>query len=174
MARTEKAGITFAAAARIRSDRHAGPTWAAKDEKPVVQAPGSRHGMSLMPATPSRGKMPLMIKDKCGINAAVFIAFLQWLIAGARGVILLIVDRGPAHAAKKTRAFGERVKGSLRLFYRPPYSPERNPDALVWKYRKADTVGCMAVSRKDDFESKARSSMRQRQTPPAKIRSLYQ
>ena len=133
MVRTEKAGITFAAAARIRSDHHAGPTWVAKGEKPIVQATGSRHGMSLMPANPSRGKMRLMI------NAAVFIAFLQRLIAGARGVIFLIVDRGPAYAAKKTRAFGERVKGSLRLFYRSPYSPDRNPDALVWKHRRADT-----------------------------------
>ncbi len=109
MARTEKAGITFATAARIRSDHHAGPIWVAKGEKPIVQATGSRHGMSLMPATPSRGKMRLMIKDKSGVNAAVFIAFLQRLIAGATGVILLIVDRGPAHAAKKARAFGERV-----------------------------------------------------------------
>ncbi|MGC2221347.1 MAG: transposase [Methylocella sp.] len=114
-----------------------------------------------------------MMKDKSGVNAAVFIAFLQWLIAGARGVILPIVDRGPAHAAKKARAFGERVKGSLRLFYRPLHSPDRNPDALVWKHQKADTVGCMAVSSKDDFESNARSSMRQRH-PPAKIRSLHQ
>ena len=87
MARTEKAGITFAAAARIRSDHHAGPTWVAKGEKPIVQATGSRHGMSRMPATPSRGKMRLMIKDKSGVNAAVFIAFLQRLIAGARGVL---------------------------------------------------------------------------------------
>jgi len=139
MARTEKAGLTFAGAARIRSDHHAGPTWATKGEKPIVQATGSRHGMSLMPATPSRGKMRLTIKDKSGVNAAVFIAFLQRLIAGARGVIFLIVDRGPAYAAKKTRAFGERVKGSLRLFYRSPYSPDRNPDALVWKHRRADT-----------------------------------
>jgi hypothetical protein len=109
MARTEKAGLTFAGAVRIRSDHHAGPTWAAKGE------------------------------NKSGVNAAVFIAFLQRLIAGARGVIFLIVDRGPAYAAKKTRAFGERVKGSLRLFYRSPYSPDRNPDALVRKHRKADT-----------------------------------
>lgn len=139
MARTEKAGLTFAGAARIRSDHHAGPTWATKGEKPIVQATGSRHGMSLVPATPSRGKMRLTIKDKSGVNAAVFIAFLQRLIAGARGVIFLIVDRGPAYAAKKTRAFGERVKGSLRLFYRSPYSPDRNLDALVWKHRRADT-----------------------------------
>jgi hypothetical protein len=102
MARTEKASITFAAAARIRSDHHAGPIWAAKGEKPIVQATGSRHGMSLMPANPSHGKMRLMIKDKSGVNAAVFNAFLQRPIAGARGVIFLIVDRGPAYAAKKT------------------------------------------------------------------------
>jgi transposase len=44
----------------------------------------------------------------------------------------LIVDRGPAHIAKKTRTFVESLKGKLRLFYLPPYSPDRNPDELVW------------------------------------------
>jgi hypothetical protein len=35
----------------------------------------------------------------------VFIEFLKRLMAGAKRAIFLIVDRGPAHIAKKTRAF---------------------------------------------------------------------
>jgi hypothetical protein len=44
----------------------------------------------------------------------------------------------------------------------------------VWKHLKADTVGRMTVTSKDDFKSKVRSSMRQLQNNPAKIRSFYQ
>jgi hypothetical protein len=32
---------------------------------------------------------------------------------------------------------------------------------LVWKHLKADTVGRMAITDKDDFKAKVRASMRQ-------------
>jgi transposase len=174
IAREAGADIYFGDAAHIRSDHHAGRTWGKKGETPIVETTGARHGMSLISAITSRGHMRFMIKDKGGVNADVFIEFLKRLIAGARRAIFLIVDRGPAHVAKKTRAFVESLNGSLRLFYLPPYSPDRNPDELVWKHLKADTVGRMAISSKDDFTSKVRSSMRQLQNDPDKIRSFYQ
>ena len=96
------------------------------------------------------------------------------MIVGAKHEIFLIVDRGPAHIAKKTRTFVESLKGKLRLFYLPPYSPDRNPDELVWKHLKADTVGRMVVIGRDDFKRKVRSSMRQLQKDPEKIISFYQ
>ena len=112
--------------------------------------------------------------EKGGVEADVFIEFLKRLAIGAKRAIFLIVDRGPAHIAKKTKAFVESLNGALRLFYLPPYSPDRNPDELVWKHLKADTVGRMTVTSKDDFKTKVRSSMRQLQNNPAKIRSFYQ
>src|SRR5450631_2678420 len=118
--------------------------------------------------------MRFMIKEKGGVNATLFIEFLKRLIVGAKHEIFLIVDRGPAHIAKKTRTFVESLKGKLRLFYLPPYSPDRNPDELVWKHLKADTVGRMAITSKDDFKAKVRSSMRQLQNNPGKICSFYQ
>ena len=89
-------------------------------------------------------------------------------MAGAKRMIFLIVDRGPAHLAKKTRTFVESLEGELKLFYFPPYSPDRNPDELVWKHLKADTVGRMTVTSKDDFKSKVRSSMRSCKTTQPK------
>jgi transposase len=112
--------------------------------------------------------MRFMIKEKGGVNAAVFIEFLKRLTAGAKRTIFLIGDRGPAHRAKKTKAFVETLGGKLRLFFLPPYSPDRNPDELVWKHLKADKVGRMAVSGKDDFKRKVRLSMRQLQNDPKK------
>jgi hypothetical protein len=45
---------------------------------------------------------------------------------------------------------------------------DRNPDELVWKHLKADKVGRMAVSGKDDFKRKVRLSMLQLQNDPKK------
>jgi hypothetical protein len=50
---------------------------------------------------------------------------------------------------------------------------DRSPDELLWKHLKADTVGRMAITDKADFKTKVRSSMRQMQNDPEKIRSFY-
>ena len=174
MAQKQGAEIYFGDAAHLRSDHHAGRTWGKKGETPIVETTGARHSMSLLSAISSRGHMRFMIKEQGGVNASVFIEFLKRLIAGTQRVIFLVVDRGPAHIARKTRAFVESLNGSLRLFYLPPYSPDRNPDELVWKHLKADTVGRMAIASKDAFKAKVRSSMRQLQNNPEKISSFYQ
>ena len=158
----------------MRSDHHAGRTWGKRGATPIVETTGARHRMSLISAITARGHMRFMIKDKGGVNAAVFIEFLKRLMAGAKRAIFLIVDRGPAHIAKKTRAFVDSQHGRLRLFFLPPYSPDRNPDELVWKHLKADTVGRMTITDKADFKVKVRASMRQLQNDPEKIRSFYQ
>jgi transposase len=174
LAQRVKAEIFFGDAAHMRSDHHAGRTWGKRGKTPVVETTGARHRMSLISAITARGHMRFMIKENGGVNAEVFIEFLKRLITGTTRPIILVVDRGPAHIAKKTKAFVASLNGRLRLFYLPPYSPDRNPDELVWKHLKADTVGRMAITDKNDFKTKVRSSMRQLQNDPEKIRSFYQ
>jgi transposase len=174
LARREKADIYFGDAAHMRSDHHAGRTWGKKGETPVVLSTGARYRVSLISAVTSRGHMRFMIKKKGGVNADVFIAFLRRLMIGSKNRIFLIVDRGPAHIAKKTKAFIASLGGQLRLFYLPPYSPDTNPDELVWKHLKADTVGRTSITSLDDFNDKVRSSMLALQRSPAKIRAFFQ
>jgi transposase len=173
LAQKAKAEIYFGDAAHMRSDHHAGRTWARRGETPVVQAIGARR-MSLISAVTARGHMRFMIKEKGGVNADVFIEFLKRLLVGATSPIFLIVDRGPAHRAKKTKAFVETSGGKLRLFFLPPYSPDRNPDELVWKHLKVDTVGRSAIQSYADFKAKVKSSMHSLQRNANKIRSFFQ
>ena len=120
LAQKAKAEIYFGDAAHMRSDHHAGRTWARRGETPVVQATGARYRMSLISAVTARGRMRFMIKEKGGINADVFIEFLKRLLVGATSPIFLIVDRGPAHRAKKTERFVETLGGKLGCFFCPP------------------------------------------------------
>jgi len=174
LAQREKAEIYFGDAAHMRSDHHSGRTWGAKGETPVVLSTGARYRMSLISAVTSRGHMRFMIKEKGGVNADVFIEFLRRLMIGNKGKIFLIVDRGPAHIAKKTKAFVAGLSDKLQLFYLPPYSPDRNPDELVWKHLKADTVGRTSITSLDDFRAKVKSSMLSLQRNPEKVRSFFQ
>ena len=173
LAQREKAEIYFGDAAHLRSDHHSGRTWGKKGETPVVSSTGARFRMSLISAITARGHMRFMIKEKGGVNATVFIEFLKRLMVGSKRKIFLIVDRGPAHVAKMTKAFVATLNGALRLFFLPPYSPDRNPDELVWKHLKADTVGRASITNLSDFRSKAKSSMVSLQRNPEKIRSFF-
>jgi len=83
--------------------------------------------MSLISAVTSRGHMRFMIKEKGGVTADVFIEFLRRLMVGAKNKIFLIVDRGPAHVAKKTKAFVAGLGGKLRLFLSSALFPGPKP-----------------------------------------------
>src|SRR5438093_8181903 len=134
----------------------------------------TRAMVAKLSAITSKGHMRFMVKDKGGVNSDTFVEFLKRLLVGAKRAIFLIVDRGPAHVSKKTKAFVETLGRRLKLFYLPSYSPDRNPDELVWKHLKADTVGRMVTTSKVDFKSKVVSSMRSLQNNPTKIRSFFQ
>jgi hypothetical protein len=111
--KTQGADIYFGDAAHIRSDHRAGRTWGKKGETPLVVTTGARHAMSLISAITSKGRMRFMVKPTGGVNADVFIEVLKRLLAGETRRIFLIVDRGSAHRAKKTKAFVETLGGRL-------------------------------------------------------------
>jgi hypothetical protein len=104
MAKAQGAEIYFGDAAHIRSDHHAGRSWAKKGETPVVAPTGARHAMRLISAITSKGRMRFMIGVTGGVNADVFVEFLKRLLLGDTRKIFLIVNRGPAHRAKKTKS----------------------------------------------------------------------
>lgn len=171
-ARAECADIFFGDAAHIRSDHHAGKTWSLRGKTPVVTSTGSRFSFSLISAITSRGQMKFMVVEG-GVNSTVFIEFLKRLLVGAKKKIFLIVDNGPSHVSKKTKEFVASVTEKLELFYLPPYSPDLNPDELVWSHLKNHTVGRTTVVDKKDFKKKVVGSMKSLQRNPEKIKSFF-
>lgn len=174
MAAAQGADIFFGDAAHVRSDHHAGRSWGKKGVTPIVHSTGARYGMSLISAITAKGQMRFMIKERGGVNADAFIEFLKRLMVGAKKKIVLIVDRGPAHIAKKTKDFVATLDDRLALFYLPPYAPDCNPDELVWKHLKADTIGRLATTDRATFKKNVLTSMRSLQKNPKKIKSFYQ
>jgi transposase len=131
LAKRNQADIFFSDEAGVRSDYDSGTTWDKRGQTPVVTTTGARFGLNLISAISPRGQMRFMV-TKSRVGASVFIEFLKRLIHNVDKPIYLIVDGHPAHKAKKVKAFAESVKERLQLFYLPGYSPELNPDELVW------------------------------------------
>jgi len=115
----------------IRSDYHAGTTWAEKGKTPVGASPGSRFKVNRISAVDARGTLRFMVIGG-SYTADRFIEFLNRLLAGRTTPVFLIVDGHPTHRAKKVKEFVSKHSELLELYYLPGYSPELNPDEQVW------------------------------------------
>ena len=134
-ARATGAQIFFADESAVKSQGHAGTTWAPKGRTPVVPATGKRFGLNLVSAVSPQGLLRFMVVDG-RMTAGRFIEFLKRLLHNQTRPIYLIVDQHAAHRARLVDAFVQSTHGRLRLFFLPSYSPELNPDELVWNHLK--------------------------------------
>lgn len=174
MARRLKAQIFFGDEAGVRSDHHAGTTWAVKGKTPVVCTTGTRFSLNLFSAVSAQGEFRFMtVKGRVG--ASQFIDFIKRLLHGTEQMIFLIVDGHPAHKAKRVTKFMETepVKKRFRLFFLPPYSPELNPDERVWNDLKNNAVGQQAITTPDQMNGAIISHLRFIQKTPNRVRSYF-
>ena len=171
----KKAGATilFADEAGIRSDYHSGTTWGIKGMTPVIESSGSRVSCNMISAVSARGNMRFMVTTK-RVNADVFIEFLSRLLKNAKNPIYLIVDGHPTHRSRKTTKYVEAQSGKLKLFFLPPYSPELNPDELVWNQVKNHDIGRRQISSRDELIACAKRALRSLQRNVSKVRSCFE
>ena len=85
-----------------------------------------------------------------------------------------MLDGHPVHRSAKVRKFAESTDGQLRLFFLPSYSPELNPDELVWNHLKRHRVGKTAVTGPDQLKRMVIGFLRSLQKLPHIVRALFQ
>jgi transposase len=175
MARKARAEVFFGDESGVRSDFHSGTTWAwaPRGKTPVVRVTGQRFSLHRISAVCPRGSLRFMIV-RGGVGARAFIRFLKRLMHGMRRPVFLIVDGHPSHRAKIVTQYGESLRGRLRLFFLPPYSPELNPDELVWNEVKNNGVGRMRVKNPVDRKRAVVGRLRFLQKNPAHVRTFFQ
>jgi transposase len=172
-ARKAKGDIWFGDEAGVRSDAHSGTTWAPVGQTPVVSTTGARFGMNLISAVNRRGQMRFICVNG-RVNADVFIVFLKRLLATTTRCVFLVVDGHPTHKAVKTRKFVESTKGRLHLFFLPGYSPDLNPDELVWNNLKNHTIGKCGITGPDQMKKLVIGHMRSIQKQRNLVRAFFQ
>ena len=171
-AKAAGAVVYFGDESNLRSDAHRGTTWGIKGETPVVPKTGRRFSLNLLSAVSPRGELRFMVTDK-RVNAETFIEFLRRLLVGAERPIYLVLDGHPVHRSKKVRQFVERQDGRLKLFTLPSYSPELNPDELVWNVIKRKVSGRTTIESKDAMRSLVRSALRKLQRSTETLKRLF-
>jgi transposase len=171
-AKAEGATVYFADEAGIRSDYHAGTTWAPVGRTPVVKATGARHSVNMISAVTAQGLLRFSTYTG-SFTAARFIEFCRKLIGDTSGPVYLVVDGHPTHKAKLVKQFVASTEGRLKLFVLPAYSPQLNPDEWVWKNIKHDRVGRTSVTGADEFKAKIIGALRRLQKMPQIVRAFF-
>jgi transposase len=173
-ARAKKAGaaIFFADEASVRTNYHAGTTWAPVGKTPVVAGSGRTRSVSLVSAVSPRGGLHFQVHET-GIRAEEYLEFCKMLVADVGRPVFLIMDNSQVHRAKILKEHAAQSNGMLTLFFLPPYSPDLNPDEWVWKNVKHDNLGRASVKSESELAEFAHAALARLKALPEKIRSFF-
>jgi transposase len=148
-----------------------GRTWSRKGQTPIVYRSGQRIKKTIASAVSCDGDLYFKTFEG-GTTAEKYRTFLEDLNNLDDNIKYVIHDGLPSHKAKLVKEYVESTKGKLKLFLLPGYSPELNPDELVWDNLKKK-LGKRAHKSLDDLESHAISVLKKMQSNPELISNFY-
>jgi transposase len=171
-AAAEGATILFADEASVRTDYHAGATWAPVGQTPVVISSAVRHSVKIVSAIGRRGELSFQVHEG-SMNAERFIEFLHSVLHDVDTPVFLVVDGSSVHRAKIVKEYVASTGGRLELFFLPPYSPELNPDEWVNKNVKHDRIARAVPFTRDDLMRAAVEALERLKKCPGIVRGFF-
>ena len=153
-AKEEKAEIFFGDETNIRNTTAYMKGYAPKNNPPVAKVDCNKGPkINMVSAIANSGVLRFMLY-KDNMNAPKFIDFLRRLVYDRfkhprTRKVFLIVDNYSVHVAGEVKAWVEKHKKDIELFYLPRYSPEYNPDEFINSGVKR-VVGTKSWAKSDD------------------------
>jgi transposase len=139
---------------------------------PELIVPGSRFSVNMISTITNQGKVRWMIYAG-KMNAALFIVFLERLIAGAAKKVFLIVDHLSVHEAAAVDQWLAGKADRIEIFYLPKYAPERNPDEYLNCDLKANINTDGLPKDREELQGKLRRFMQRLAKLPARVASYF-
>ena len=108
------------------------------------------------------------------MNADILIDFMKRLIKDTKRKVFLILDNLRVHHAKVVKAWLDKHKEQIRVFYLPAYSPELNPDEYLNCDLKQGVHSGVPARSKEQLKSKVTNHMRMLQKKPGRVRKYFE
>lgn len=141
-------------------------------QTPVVRTESKHIKINMLSAVSNRGKLRFVLY-KDNMNADKLIDFMSRLTHDSKKKVFLILDNLRVHHAKKVRAWLEKHKDRIEVFYLPPYAPEYNPDELLNSDLKRGISKRPCPRSEKELEHNIRSHMKKAQMNPSKIKGFF-
>ena len=171
-ARIENAEIFFGDEVGIQNTANYVKGYAPIGQTPVVQVDSKRFKINMISAISARGKLRFMIY-KSNMNSNKLIDFMRRLVNDSTKKVFLILDHLRVHHSKKVKAWLDKHKGKIEVFFLPPYAPEYNPDELLNADLKRGIGNKVMPRSEQDLVRNVRSHMKLLQLKSSKIQSFF-
>jgi transposase len=137
----------------LRSDCTSGRSYAPRGQTPAVPVTGNRFRVNYIATLTSLGLLHFMVFGE-NFNGAVFIRFLEQLLADNKGKKLLVItDRHPSHTSAAVTEWLALHADRIRVEFIPCYSPEMNPVEYLNNDVKGNAKkGYLATNKQELFE----------------------
>ena len=172
-AKRRKATVFFVDEASVRSDHHAGRTWAPIGHTPVLLDSGDRVSVNMISAVSPLGELKFQCHEG-RFNSEKFVEFLGYLSDENNGRPLFVVcDNVRVHKSTFVYDWLVESKRDIEIFFLPPYSPQLNADEWVWNHLKNHTVGRTPIMHKSDLFRIVENGLASLATKTGTIRGFF-
>ena len=172
LAKKLDADIAFEDESGVGLSDHAGMTWGEVNHTPDVIMPQTRGGYNLLSIVTAQGELHYSIRSE-STNSDGFISFLRQILQGRQKPLILLMDRASFHRSKKVRNYVRAHRKQIRVYFFPSYSPELNPDELVWNEVKNNNIRKTYIATKSQLQKKLRSVLKRLQLDIVKVKSFF-
>lgn len=131
-----------------------------------------RERVNMLSAISSGGNVRFMVYQD-SMDQRRLIQFMQRLIRTSEGKVFLILDNLKVHHGKLVKAWLEKRKEKIEVFFLPPYAPEYNPDEYLNHALKLFVhTGDLPYTARDIYH-KIHSFMRRLQHNPSHVTRFF-
>jgi transposase len=172
-AKAEDGEVFFWDESGFRADAVHGRTWGVQGQTPIVERPGQRQSVSAASAVNAKGGF-WYCTYQGGLTAELFVELLQKLMRYRPKPVHLVVDGLPAHKTKLVKDYVRSTEGRLTLHFLPGYTPELNPDELVWSHVKRTGAARTPLRKGESLRDKIDAQLARIKNAPRLVRSFFQ
>ncbi len=172
-AKRENAEIYWGDETGLRNDCQHERGYAPKGKTPVIRLNANRVSTNMISAITNQGTVRFQVFEGT-MNADILVTFCKRLIKSAKRKVYLILDNLRVHHAKVFKAWLEKNRDEIAVYYLPAYSPELNPDEYLNCDLKAGVHSGKPARNKDQLKGKVRSHMFMLQKKPTRVKKYFQ
>jgi len=146
--------------------------FAEKGNPPVLPVETKKERVNMISAINNQGHVRFMVYEQT-MNQQLLIDFFRRLIRETPNKVFIILDNLRVHHGKIVKAWLQKHKNEIELFYLPPYAPEYNPSEYLNHALKQDVHSGNLPKTKANIKSKIHSFMRRLQHDKGKVRRFF-
>ena len=170
-AREKNATILFQDESGMQSRPNVRKTWSRRGKRPVMKVRERRDKISISSAVTEDGDLYFMIVKE-SMNEDHIITFMDQLLSEIGGFLYLFWDNIMIHWSNKVKDYLGIHNDRLITRRIPAYSPELNPDELVWDALKYQELPNFCPRSYDELYNKAETTLVKLKADPAKMKQI--